>query len=80
MNDIRENAGYFITDSVKLHDIEIVIGSKPSTIFGVQYVTWLCRHENDYFFGHYFSDEWSAKEDFINRVNNELEFFEVKVR
>ena len=47
----RENAGYTITDSVKVGNCEVVIGECKSA--SAQYVCWYCKDGNNYFLGEY---------------------------
>ena len=61
MMDYRENAGYLITDSCHVGDSEFVLGvhlTEPH-----QFVTWKCTNQTDYYWGHYFSDLFSAQKD-----------------
>ena len=43
----RNNAGYTITDSVFIGNVEFVIGHNPS--YSTPYVTWACKDGNNYF-------------------------------
>lgn len=66
----RENAGYTITDSVRVGRYEIVIGemlSAPGC-----YVCWYCRGGNDYFWGKYCSTRAAALRFLCERVDYEL--------
>lgn len=47
----RENAGYTITDSVRVGDYEIVIGERQGA--PAPYVCWYCKDGDNYFWGDY---------------------------
>ena len=69
---IRMNAGYIITDSIHVENVEFVIGvdsTAPS-----QFVTWECKDGNNYYWGHYMDDGLSAVQDLLERAGRELEF------
>ena len=69
--DKRTNAGYVITDSIKIGDTEIVLGEHSKA--AAPYVTWLCKNENNYFWGHYFMDRKTAVRDLVERAEKELD-------
>ena len=69
--EIRENAGYTITDSVHIGSAEFVIGEKK-TQYGTMYVTWQCRDGDNYFWGHYLNSRQEAERDLIDRAHNQL--------
>lgn len=72
--EIRSNQGYIITSSVHVGAAEYVLGvseKAPS-----QYVTWKCSNGEDYYWGHYFSDQFAAEKDLITRAQEEIEFLE----
>lgn len=74
MMDYRENAGYLITDSCHVGDSEFVLGvhlTEPH-----QFVTWKCTNQTDYYWGHYFSDLFSAQKDFVARAQEEVQYLE----
>ena len=59
------NAGYIITDSVHVGDVEFVLGVNSQ--IGNDFVTW--RYANGgYFWGHYHSDLFSAEKDLVERA------------
>ena len=60
--DYRENAGYIITDSCHVGDSEFVLGVHLTA--PQQFVTWKCTDRKDYYWGHYFSDLFSAQKGF----------------
>lgn len=67
----RMNAGYIITESVHVGEMEFVLGVH-STVPN-QFVTWACKCGNDYFWGHYHSDLLSATKDLLERATLELD-------
>ena len=74
MMDYRENAGYLITDSCHVGESEFVLGvhlTEPH-----QLVTWKCTNQTDYYWGHYFSDLFSAQKDFVARAQEEVQYLE----
>ncbi|MEY8573775.1 hypothetical protein AALD01_05115 [Oscillospiraceae bacterium 21-37] len=69
---MRINAGYIITDSIHVGEMEFVLGvhgTAPS-----QFVTWACKNGTDYFWGHYHSNLLTATKDLLGRANEELKF------
>lgn len=72
--DVRMNAGYIITSSVHVGESEFVLG--VSTKAPGQFVTWKCSGGNDYYWGHYFSDQFAAEKDLVARAQEEIEFLE----
>ena len=70
--NFRMNAGYIITDSVFVGDIEFVLG--VSSYVASQFVTWACKDGKDYYWGHYHDDLLSATKDLLERATQELEF------
>lgn len=72
----RTNAGYVITDSIKIGDTEVVLGEHPKT--AAPYVTWLCKNENNYFWGHYFMTRNNALNDMVKRAEKELSFHNIE--
>lgn len=69
MAEIRINAGYVITDSIRVGNYEFVIGQnleKPS-----RFVTWLCKNGNDYYCGNYMTSREEAEKDLLMRANTE---------
>ena len=62
----RQNCGYIILYAYQLKENEeIVLGKNSSGMF----VTWMTKGE-DYFWGHYFSNELEAIKDFGNRIED----------
>ena len=72
--DVRMNAGYIITSSVHVGESEFVLG--VSTKAPGQFVTWKCSGGSDYYWGHYFSDQFAAEKDLVARAQEEIEFLE----
>ncbi len=70
--EIRENAGYTITDSVHIGSAEFVIGEQQ-TQYGAMYVTWQCRDGDNYFWGHYLNSRQEAERDLIDRAHSQLD-------
>ena len=71
----RMNEGFEIINSIIVNEetiSEVVLG-KNETRFGTQYVTWLCRSFEDYYWGHYMDDLKAAKIDFCQRALEELQ-------
>ena len=66
----RINAGYVITDSLHIGNVEMVIGESPSA--PMRFVTWECRDGNNYYWGHYIHSRLEAVRDFIDRAEQEL--------
>lgn len=62
----RSNQGYTIIDSVTANAREYVLGKNENA--PAQYVTWLRRDEDDYTWGHYFTDEFQARKDLLERA------------
>lgn len=74
MMDYRENAGYIITDSCHVGDSEFVLGVHLTA--PQQFVTWKCTDQKDYYWGHYFSDLFSAQKDLVARAQEEVQCLE----
>ena len=41
-----------------------------------QFVNWKCTNQTDYYWGHYFSDLFSAQKDFVARAQEEVQYLE----
>ena len=67
---IRQNEGYAITDSFHLGKEEFVLGVHLKA--ANQYVTWRCRNQTDYYWGHYFQDLFAAQKDFAARIQEKI--------
>ena len=68
----RINEGYIITDSIQVGETEFVFGKLDNKI--PMYVTWACKGGDNYYWGHYFTDPLEAKQDLLDRANEELEY------
>lgn len=72
--NVRTNAGYIITSSVHVGESEFVLGVSTKALG--QFVTWKCSGGNDYYWGHYFSDQFAAEKDLVARAQEEIEILE----
>lgn len=72
--DVRINAGYIITSSVHVGESEFVLG--VSTKAPGQFVTWKCSDGNNYYWGHYFGDQFAAEKDLVARAQEEIQVLE----
>ncbi len=63
--DWRTNEGYIITNQITIGKTEIVLGVHQSA--ANKFVTWECKNNTDYYWGHYFNDMLSAQKDFLKR-------------
>lgn len=70
--NLRMNAGYIITDSIHVGEMEFVLGVHSTA--ANQFVTWACKDGNNYFWGHYFDDLMAATKDLIDRAEQEVKF------
>lgn len=68
----RMNAGYTITDSIHVGDVEFVIG--VSSTAPSQFVTWECKGGSNYYWGHYMADRLAAVGDLLERAGQELDY------
>ena len=72
MGEIRQNAGFTITKSVKVADIEYVFGEKI-TENDEEYVSWVCRYGNLYTIGMYSTNKTQALITYYQRIISELQ-------
>jgi len=72
----RENAGYTITDSVRVGDYEIVIGERKGA--PAPYVCWYCKDDTNYFWGDYCSTRSAALRSLCNRIDKDLRVAEAQ--
>ena len=72
--DIRINQGYIITSSIHVGEAEYVLGVNAKA--PNQFVTWKCSDGKDYYWGHYFSDQFAAEKDLVARAQEEIEYLE----
>ena len=73
MKDIKNkriNVNYVITESIKINNIEYVLGKHQLT---EKYVTWYYANKT-YYYGHYIDDYKTAKIDLYNHVIDEMEY------
>ena len=70
--DDRTNAGYTITDSIRIGETEFVLGRRGGSF--PMYVTWACKGRDNYYWGHYFGDLLEAQKDLLARAGEELEY------
>ena len=75
----RLNEGYASTDSVHVGNAEFVMGENE-TRYGTMYVTWRCSNGTDYYWGHYFDDRFAAQKDLVARVQEEVQYLELKTQ
>lgn len=69
---MRINQGYMITDSVHIGNTEFVIGEMSNA--PAPFVTWECKDNNNYFWGHYLTSRKAAERDLLERAGQELEY------
>ena len=70
----RKNAGYTITDSIHIGEMEFVIGKSESD--PAMFVTWACKGGDYYYWGHYMNERTAAERDLLDRAGQELELIE----
>lgn len=64
------NAGYMIIDKTRIGNVEIALAHRPTAV--QPYVTWNCRtNTGDYYWGHYFTKEADARNDYAKRIKQE---------
>lgn len=69
----EHNVGYKVLLRERVGIKEFVLGFNPNA--AQPYVTWKCNvGKQDYYWGHYFSDEHKAKKDFVRRVREEKNY------
>lgn len=66
---MRVNAGYTITDTIHVGEVEFVLGEQAN---GKQFVTWECKSGDNYDWGHYFDSLAAAKRDLLSRAHEAL--------
>ena len=67
----RSNIGYNIEKSFKIGKTEIVLGKNEKA--PEKFVTWQCSNGDDYFWGHYFDNEYDALYDYLDRCKSEVQ-------
>ena len=73
---MRRNAGYTITESIRIGNVEFVLGEKQTE--PAQYVTWECKDGDNYYWGHYMTDKLAALRDLLDRAGQELSVLEMR--
>lgn len=76
MESFRTNAGFVITTSIPVGNVEFVMGvnmKNPNS-----FVTWKCREQTDYFWGHYMDSLLKATKDLCQRAMEEVLYLEQK--
>lgn len=73
---MRKNAGYIITESIRIGNVEFVLGEKQTE--PAQYVTWECKDGDNYYWGHYMTDKLAALGDLLDRAGQELSILEMR--
>lgn len=74
--NMRTNAGYIITNAIRIGNVEIVMGENTSD--PAQFVTWECKDGDNYYWGHYMTDKLAALHDLMERAEQELESLEIQ--
>ncbi len=67
----RMNQSFQVMDSITVGKSEFVLGvnlNAPSS-----YATWQCMNGDNYFWGHYFTNEIAAKQDLCKRAMLEVD-------
>lgn len=76
MDSFRTNAGFVITTSIPVGNAEFVLGvnmKNPNS-----FVTWECKGQTDYFWGHYTDSLLKATKDLCQRAMDEVLYLERK--
>lgn len=71
---MRKNAGYTITESIRIGNVEFVLGENAAA--PAHFVTWECKDGNNYYWGHYMTDKLAALRDLLDRAGQELTILE----
>jgi len=68
--------GYDIIERFRINEIGVVLGENPNAVS--PYVTWLYRADspNNFFWGKYFSLKTEAYENYMERIEHEVRYFE----
>lgn len=75
--DWRKNEGYIITNAITIGDSEIVLGVHET--LPNMFVTWECKDKNNYFWGKYHTNLYTAQRDFCERGAEKARLYEEKV-
>lgn len=68
MPEARTNAGYIITDAIRVGNEEFVLGELINQSGFKQYVTWRCANGDYYYSGNYFLNRNDAMIDLCIRT------------
>lgn len=71
---MRKNAGYTITESICVGNVEFVLGE--NTAAPARFVTWECKDGDNYYWGHYMTDKLAALRDLLDRAGQDLTILE----
>ena len=64
----RIKSGYTIIQCVSVGNTEFVLGENQKA--PDPYVTWECRNETNYYWGHYFGSYFRARTDLFERARD----------
>ena len=80
MKVTENNQGYSIIERFHIGAQGFVLGENPNA--PQPYVTWQCRTDapNHFFWGHYFSEKEKAYRDYEERIRQEAEHIEQKIK
>lgn len=73
---MRKNAGYTITESICVGDVEFVLGENAAV--PAHFVTWECKGGNNYYWGHYMTNKLAALHDLLDRAGQALSILEIR--
>lgn len=74
MDSFRTNAGFVITTSIPVGNAEFVLGVNMK--IPNSFVTWECKGQTDYFWGHYTDSLLKATKDLCQRAMDEVLYLE----
>lgn len=74
MSNLRMNAGYIITDSLHIGETEFVIGVHAT--YPGKFVTWACKNNDNYYWGHYLNSREDAERDIVDRARDQLQLLD----
>lgn len=73
---MRKNAGYTITESICVGNVEFVLGENAAA--PARFVTWECKDGNNYYWGHYMTEKLAALRDLLDRAGQALSILEMQ--
>ena len=73
---MRKNAGYIITESICVGNVEFVLGENAAA--PAHFVTWECKGGNNYYWGHYMTNKLTALRDLLDRAGQALSILEIR--